>query len=527
MNKIVECIPNFSEGRDAAKVGAIASAIRAVRDVVVLDQTLDGDHHRSVITFAGEPEAVLEAAFRAAERAVELINLNHHAGEHPRMGAIDVLPFVPIKGVTMSDCVALARRAGERIARELRVPVFLYEHAATRPDRVDLANVRRGEFEGLREEIGADLDRKPDFGEARVHPTAGAVAVGARAPLIAYNINLHTEDLSVARKIAQAVRGRDGGLRYVKALGFELRERRQVQVSMNLVNYEATPLFRVFEMVKREAERYGVAVAGSEIIGLVPQAALNACADFYLQVENFSPDLVLEHRLQSALEEVEGTGGEANASPQLNVFAREAAAATPDAGSVAAVAGALAASLGAMVCNLMLKQNEGARLGTCFNADTDVEVRGILAGLEQLSADLRRVVAEEAESFARVRDAENLPQRSEAERLARTSAVEQASKSAAGVPLRVAEAALEAMEMLDELSAIDDTARFAEIATGAQLALTAMRGASYKLLVQLNQLGDAEFSRQRRLEAEEIITRGQELADEIESQFLSRQAARA
>jgi glutamate formiminotransferase len=313
MNKIVECIPNFSEGRDAAKVDAVAAAVSAVPRVVVLDRTMDADHHRSVITFAGEPEAAAEAAFRAAERAVALIDLNEHAGEHPRMGALDVLPFVPIKGVTMGECVDLARRAGERIARELGVPVYLYEQAATRPDRVDLADVRRGEFEGLREEIGVNPDRAPDFGAARLHPTAGAVAVGARAPLIAYNVNLHTEDLSVARKIAEAVRGRSGGLRYVKALGFELRERRQVQVSMNLVNYEATPIFRAFEMVKSEAERYGVAVAGSEIVGLVPQAALNACADFYLRVENFSEDLVLEHRLQRALAESPGAEVEAGA----------------------------------------------------------------------------------------------------------------------------------------------------------------------------------------------------------------------
>ena len=285
MNKIVECIPNFSEGRDATIVNAIASAIASVPQVFVLDQTMDSDHHRSVITFAGEPEAVLEAAVLAAARAVELIDLNHHTGEHPRMGAIDVLPFVPIKGVTMSDCVALARRAGERIARELRLPVYLYEHAATRPERLDLANVRRGEFEGLREVIDVNPAHAPDFGEAQVHPTAGAVAIGARAPLIAYNINLATEDLALAKKIAQAIRGRDGGLQYVKALGFELTARRQVQVSMNLVNYEATPVFRVFELVRREAARYGVNLVGSEIIGLIPQAALNASPIFICKLK--------------------------------------------------------------------------------------------------------------------------------------------------------------------------------------------------------------------------------------------------
>ncbi len=506
MNKLVECIPNFSEGRDVNVVNAIASAIASVPHIVVLDQTMDSDHHRSVITFAGEPEAVLEAAVRAAARAVELIDLNHHTGEHPRMGALDVLPFVPIQNMTMTDCVALARRAGERIARELRVPVYLYEHAATRPERIDLANVRRGEFEGLRTVIGVLPERAPDFGEAKLHPTAGAIAVGGRAPLLAYNINLATEDLAIAKKIARAIRGRDGGLQYVKALGFELTARNQVQVSMNLVNYEATPVFRVFEMVKREAERYGVRVVGSEIIGLIPQAALNACADFYLQIENFSPDLVLEQRLQAALQEAQPLA--AMMEPQLSGFADDVAAGSQTPGSVAAFAGVLAASLGAMVCKLV-------------DSD-DPEIEELLAELEDLRADLRGAVIEEGESFARVLEAQALPETSEAEQFARQNAVEQTTRSALAVPLRVAESTLQALELLSELADIGDAPLFPELPAGAQLALAAMRGAYYNVCAHLDAIGDAEFTQARRVEVEEMIVRGQELTDEIEGSFVRR-----
>jgi glutamate formiminotransferase/formiminotetrahydrofolate cyclodeaminase len=514
MKQIVECIPNFSEGRDEAKVEQLVVAIRSVPGVVMLDREMDASHHRSVLTFAGEPEAVLEAAFRAAQKAVELIDLNTHSGEHPRMGAIDVLPFVPIKGVSMEHCVELARRAGERIARELKVPVYLYEKAATRPDRVNLADVRRGEFEGLRQEIEINPARQPDFGEAKIHPTAGAVAVGARPPLIAYNVNLATTDLSIAKKIAKAVRGRDGGLQYVKALGFELKERGQVQVSMNLVNYEGSPIFRAFEMVKREAERYGVAVASSEIVGLVPQAALNACSEFYLRLENFSDNQVLETRLQAAL----GEGLEGEPRSSLGTFADEVAAGTPapGGGSVSAYAGALAASLGAMVCKLTIGKKKFA--------EVEGEARQILTQLEQLAADLRHAVSEDAESFERVMAAMRLPKETEAERLARSSAIEEATKGAVAVPLRVARSAMEVLELLDELSEIGNPNALSDLAVGAQMALTAMRGASYNVLINLSSISDEEFNRQRRAEVEELMARGQEVADEIESQFLSRLA---
>jgi glutamate formiminotransferase len=303
MRRIVECIPNFSEGRNGEVVDAIVASIRSVPGAVLLDRESDPNHNRSVVTFVAEPESVVDAAIAGAKKAAELIDLNHHSGEHPRMGATDVIPFVPIKGVSMDDCIALARQCGERMWKELGIPVYLYEKAATRPERENLATVRKGQFEGIRDEISTNEARKPDFGEPRVHPTAGITAVGARPPLIAYNVNLGTSDVAIANKIAKAVRHQTGGLKYVKALGFELKDRGIVQVSMNMVNYEGTPLFRVFEMIKREAERYGVRVLGSEIVGLVPQNALNAVADFYLQLEAFSEEQILEHRMDLAIGE--------------------------------------------------------------------------------------------------------------------------------------------------------------------------------------------------------------------------------
>lgn len=305
MRKIVECIPNFSEGRRSEVVDQIVAAIKSVPGAVLLDHESDADHNRSVVTFVAEPDLVVDAAIAAAKKAAELIDLNKHSGEHPRMGATDVIPFVPISGVTMDECIQLARVCGERMWSELGIPVYLYEKAASRPERENLATVRKGQFEGIRDEIATNEARRPDYGEARVHPTAGITAIGARPPLIAYNVNLGTKDIEIANKIARAVRHQTGGLRYVKALGFELKDRGIVQVSMNMVNYEGSPMFRVFEMIKREAERYGVPVVGSEIVGLVPQRALNAVADFYLQLESFSEEQILEHRLAAAVEENE------------------------------------------------------------------------------------------------------------------------------------------------------------------------------------------------------------------------------
>ena len=301
LRQIVECVPNFSEGRDATVVARIAQAIAQVPGAAVLGQTSDCDHNRSVITFAGAPAAVAEAAFRGIESAVALIDMNRHDGVHPRVGAADVVPLVPISGVTMEDCVRLAEKLGERVCRELRVPVYLYEAAARRPERVNLANVRRGRFEKLRDEIGGLPERLPDFGESRLHPTAGACVIGARKFLIAFNINLATGDAEIARRIARKVRFSSGGLPCVKALGFFLKSRGLAQVSINLTDYEVTPLCTVIEAVKAEAGGAGVGISGMELIGLIPQKALETAGGCNVQFENFHDGLVVENRLEQLL----------------------------------------------------------------------------------------------------------------------------------------------------------------------------------------------------------------------------------
>ena len=295
---LVECVPNFSEGRKTETVERLARAISSVASACVLDTHIDPDHNRSVITFVAPPETIVEAALRAVGLAAELIDMRQHTGAHPRLGATDVLPFIPISGVTLADCATLAHQAGERIAQELSIPVFFYERAALKPDRVNLEDVRRGALELLREQIAVDPDRAPDLGPLRVHETAGAIAVGARPFLIAFNINLRTPDVSIARRIARAVRARSGGLPFVKALGFELKTRGVVQVSMNIVNYEVTGITQAYESVRREAEKAGVEILSTEIVGLVPERALDKTAEYFQKLEKFSEEKIFEHRLR-------------------------------------------------------------------------------------------------------------------------------------------------------------------------------------------------------------------------------------
>ncbi len=301
-NALVECVPNFSEGRKPQTVASLVEAIESVETACVLDTHIDPDHNRSVITFGASPGRVVEAAVRVVATAAELIDMRTHRGVHPRLGATDVLPFVPIRGVTLEDCAALAHQAGQRIAEELSIPVFFYERAALKPERVNLEDVRRGALELLREHIGSEAGRFPDLGPRKVHDRAGAIAVGARPFLIAFNINLRTSDIAVARAIARAVRARHGGLPFLKALGFELSTRGIVQVSMNLVNYEATGMTQAYEAVRREAERVGAEIISTEIVGLVPEKALDRSAGYFEKLENFSEDKILENRLRACKE---------------------------------------------------------------------------------------------------------------------------------------------------------------------------------------------------------------------------------
>src|SRR5262244_182676 len=387
---LVECVPNFSEGRDKAKVDAIVDAMK-MDGVYLLDREMDADHNRCVITLVGEREPIQEAAIRGVGKAAELIDLNTHQGAHPRMGAADVVPFIPIEGVSIEDCVAMARHVGAEIWKRFEIPVYLYEAAATTPERQNLENIRRGQFEGIREEIATNLARRPDFGEPRVHPTAGATVVGARKFLIAYNIFLNTPDVEIAKKVAKAVRFSSGGLRFVKGAGFLVRG--LAQVSMNLTDFEQTPVHRVFELVKREAARYGVAPVSSEIVGLIPKKALEEAAEWFLQVENFDSSMILENRLAAVMSGKVAVGGlRAGAEPFIEQLA--APTATPGGGSASAAAGAMAAALGSMVA--------GMSRGKKAYVQYEQQLSQIIARLAQLREELKSSIDADAESYNQV-----------------------------------------------------------------------------------------------------------------------------
>ncbi|MTI48585.1 glutamate formimidoyltransferase [Sporosalibacterium faouarense] len=296
MAKIVQCVPNFSEGRDKDIIEKIVEEVRKVEGTKLLDYAPDKDHNRCVVTFIGDPSAVKEAAFNLCKKASELIDMSKHSGEHPRMGATDVIPLIPISEVTMDECIDMSKELGEKIGNELGISVFLYEKSASATHRSNLAKVRKGQYEGMNEKMKEEM-WKPDFGPIELNTKSGVTAVGARMPLVAFNVNLDTNDLKIANKIARGIRGSSGGLKYCKAIGIEIKERDIVQVSMNMVDYTKTPLFRVFDLIEREANRYGVNVIGSEIIGLLPTAALINCADYYLKLEDFSDEQLLEKRI--------------------------------------------------------------------------------------------------------------------------------------------------------------------------------------------------------------------------------------
>jgi glutamate formiminotransferase len=488
MKRLIECVPNFSEGRDAAKVDAIVAAMSAVPGVYVLDREMDADHNRCVVTLAGEPDAVAEAALLGTGKAMELIDMNKHTGAHPRVGATDVLPFIPIDGVTIEDCVALARRVGEEIWRRYRIPVFFYEAAATQPDRVNLENVRRGQFEGLREEMKKNHDRQPDVGEPKLHPTAGVTVVGARKFLIAYNVNLNTPDVAIANKIAKAIRFSSGGLRYVKSMGVELKARNLAQVSINLTDFEQTPMHRVYEMVKREAERYGVMPVGSEIVGLVPKKAIEMAADFFLQLENFSPAQVFENKLADALSgaplEIVKDGKLAGlARPFLNAVATPSA--TPGGGSASAFAGALAAALGQMVAGLSRKKKSQAGFTDQLSAALDE--------LRRISDELTEAIDRDAASYDAVMAAYKLPQGDGQEAKRREEAIQLATKGASEVPLQVAERAVALFERLGQLEAIAAASMRSDLQVARLMAEAGARGALANVEINLDGLTDAAY----------------------------------
>jgi glutamate formiminotransferase/formiminotetrahydrofolate cyclodeaminase len=478
MSSLVECVPNFSEGRRKEVVDAIVEAMK-VSGVYLLDREMDADHNRSVITLVGDAESVAEAAIRGVGKAAELIDLNQHQGAHPRMGAADVVPFIPIEGVGIEDCVALARRVGEQIYQRFKIPVYLYESAATHPDRQNLENIRRGQFEGLRDEVVTNPARRPDFGEPRLHPTAGATVVGARKALIAYNVFLNTKDVEVAKRIAKAIRFSSGGLRYVKAAGFEVRE--LAQVSMNLTDFEQTPIARVFEFVKREAARYGVLPQSSEIVGLIPKKALEQAAEWFLQIENFDSSLILENRLAAVMGGKMAVGGlRAGVEPFVEQLA--APTATPGGGSASAAAAAMAAALGSMVA--------GMSRGKKAYVQYEDQLTRALARLALLREELKVAVDADADSYQQV-----LAAHKQAKAAGDGQAqIDSAMKNATSVPLETAERAREVAEIVASLGPITNPNMASDLTVAGHLAEAAVRGALANVEINLSSLKDAGFA---------------------------------
>ena len=487
--RLVECVPNFSEGRRPEIVAKIRDAIAAVDGAHILDVSSDASHNRTVVTIVATVESAVDAAFAGMRVAREHIDLTKHEGEHPRMGATDVVPFIPLEGSTMEDCIVLARTLGERVGKELGIPVFLYEKAATRPDRENLADVRRGQFEGLRDEIGANANKKPDFGPNKIHPTAGATAIGARPFLVAYNVYLGpASNVQVAKDVAKAVRGSSGGLRYVKGLGLEVDE--QAQVSMNLVDTEKTPLHRAFDMVKMEAEARGVSPTWSEIVGLVPENVLFEAAARHVQLRNFSTEMVVEHRVRSAVQ-----GGES-----LSGFVSKVAAPTPapGGGTVAAHAASLGAALAQMVAGLTIGKKKYAAV--------EAEMKEAALKAAALVTELGTLGARDAEAYGQVMAAYKLPSEKEADAKKRQDAITKALLGAAEVPLETARACLRVLEVAELVATKGNTNAVSDAGVSALLAEAACRGAVYNVRINVSSLEDKSKGAHLIAECERLLT---------------------
>lgn len=493
--KLLECVPNFSEGRRPDVIARIRDAIAAVEGTHILDVSSDPSHNRTVVTFVVTADAAVEAAYAGIATARALIDLNAHSGEHPRIGAADVVPFIPLEGATMEDAIAAARALGERVGRELEIPVYLYERAATRPDRENLADIRRGEFEGAREEIGRNPARVPDFGPNRIHPTAGAVVIGARPFLVAYNVYLGpASNLPVAKEVAKAIRGSSGGLRYVKGLGLEVDG--QAQVSMNLVDTERTPLHRAFEMVKMEAAAHGVAPTWSEVVGLVPERVLFEAAARHVQLRGFSPAMVLEHKVREAVQ-----GGES-----VSAFVGSVAgpSPTPGGGSVAAHAGALGAALAQMVAGLTIGKKKYVAV--------EPQMRDAAVRAAALVTRLSKLVQEDARAYEGVSAAYKLPKETESDQASRATAIGRALLAAAEVPLETARACAEVAELAVLAAEQGNTNAVSDAGVAALLADAACRGAAFNVRINVASMDEKGAGQPLVEEARALVARTAELA---------------
>lgn len=471
-NVLVECVPNFSEGRRQDVMDDIKGSISAVPGVYVLDMHTDADHNRSVITFVGDPKAVEEAAYQMIKKAAQLIDLDKHSGEHPRVGATDVVPFIPISNITMDECVEMAHRVGKRVGQELKIPIYFYEAAALRPERKRLELVRKGEYEGLKAEVKSNPDRVPDAGPAELGP-AGATVIGAREFLVAYNVNLTTDDEEIAKKIARTVRHSSGGLRFVKALGMTVEGR--AQVSMNLTNFRKTPLPLVVETIRREAERYGVGIHNSELVGLIPQAAMVNTAVWYTQMDLFSPDQVLEGKMAEMIGE---------SGPVGFIDSLAAPAPTPGGGSAAAYAGAMAAGLVSMVARLTIGKNGYQEVEEFMDK--------ILEESENLRVDLTNAVAADSEAFDRVMSAYKIPKTDPG----RTTAIQEATLLATQIPLEAAKKSFRVAELALGAAQSGNKNAITDAGSAVNLAVAAINSAAYNVRINLSDLEDIKLKEQ-------------------------------
>lgn len=512
--KLIECVPNFSEGRRPEVVGAIRDAIAAVEGVTILDASSDESHNRSVITFVVPIEHAVQAAFAGIREAAARIDLREHTGEHPRIGAADVVPFVPLEDSTMDDCVALARELGERVGRELSIPVYLYERAATRPTRVNLADVRRGQFEGLRGEIGTNPERDPDFGPREIHQSAGATAIGARPFLVAYNLYLGpASNLPLAKSIAKAVRESSGGFKAVKGLGLEVDG--QAQVSMNLVDTEQTALHTVFDYISDKARAKGVEVTWSEIIGLVPERVLFDASKNHLKLLQFTTDQVLEGqvaramRASAALASTHSAALEPGAPGSTAAEFLQAVASSdpvPGGGSVAAYVGALSAALTRMVAGLTIGRKKYAAV--------EPEMTGVAANAESLSTALAGLVQRDADSYAAVSVAYRLPKELAGQAEARTAAITAALLGAAEVPLETARLCAQAAGLAATVAAKGNTNAVTDAGVAALLAEAGCKGAAYNVRINVASLSDKSAGANLDREARALVTRASTAAAE-------------
>lgn len=525
---IVECVPNFSEGRRKDVIEKLADAVRGVEGARLLGYEADNDHNRSVFTIAGEPGPVSEAAFQACKLASTLIDLNEHSGEHPRMGATDVIPFIPISEISTEECVKLAEKLGERIGTELEIPVFLYGEAARSEERQNLANVRKGQFEGLREEIGNNSSRKPDFGPEKIHPTAGATAVGARFFLIAYNVNLDTTDLKLAKRIAKAIREKDGGMPGVKAMGFELKEENCVQVSMNLVDYRKTSPALAFHRIAELAEEAGVLIKDSEVVGLLPQEALELCARQTMELKklqgmegsgrvwlnqfaaetlklrDFAPE---EQIIELKLEDFEDGMERFHYLKQISEFAADLASAapTPGGGAAAAVLGTTGIALGEMVGNLTIGKKK--------YAEVEGQVKEAMGKLTPCREQMLGMFQKDAEAFDGFGAAMKLPKDTDEEKAKRTEEMQKALKGATLTPDATAELGIKAFREVHAIAQVGNKHAISDCGCGALALFASINAAVLNMHINLPGIKDEDFRGKYQARAESYEKEAKELLE--------------